>query len=165
MLGHTPSVIDFYEGCGSLTTLTTSLTVTRCTNTLSTAESYASASHVESQQFAVGSVNPTGNAIVKTNSTINVPFTHKRHTVHMCRLRTCYVRSGFVSIGFPVCAEASFALPALRMTRFMIWSQAPTWPTDGEIDTFEGANIVSTLSRRYTEPGCSIINAVRPAPS
>lgn len=41
------------------------------------------------------------------------------------------------------------------------WSQAPSWPTGGEIDTFEGVNQV-TLNQMslHTEPGCTQVNPI-----
>ena len=42
------------------------------------------------------------------------------------------------------------------------WSQAPKWPKGGEIDTFEGVNMVqNSQSSLHTEPGCKVINAVQ----
>lgn len=36
------------------------------------------------------------------------------------------------------------------------WSQAPNWPTGGEIDTFEGVNQVTMNQMSlHTEPGCT----------
>lgn len=42
------------------------------------------------------------------------------------------------------------------------WSQAPNWPVGGEIDTFEGVNMVhNSQSSLHTEPGCTAVNAVQ----
>jgi len=42
------------------------------------------------------------------------------------------------------------------------WSQAPNWPTGGEIDTFEGVNMVqNSQSSLHTEPGCTVVNSVQ----
>ena len=42
------------------------------------------------------------------------------------------------------------------------WSQAPNWPTGGEIDTLEGVNMVqNSQSSLHTEPGCTVVNSVQ----
>lgn len=42
------------------------------------------------------------------------------------------------------------------------WSQAPRWPTGGEIDTFEGVNMVTNSEvSLHTEPGCSIVKSTQ----
>jgi hypothetical protein len=42
------------------------------------------------------------------------------------------------------------------------WSEAANWPIGGEIDTFEGVNMVhNSQSALHTEPGCTVVDAVQ----
>ncbi|KAI0275928.1 hypothetical protein BGY98DRAFT_1090403 [Russula aff. rugulosa BPL654] len=91
-----------------------------------------------SQQLAF--VNAAGNAIMKVDNTTNVAFNQKRNTVR-------------------ISTKDQFALCSVWPA---FWSQAPNWPSGGEIDTFEGVNMVhNSQTSLHTEPGCTAVNAVQ----
>jgi len=93
-------------------------------------------------------VNGAGNAIIKVDNATNVAFNQKRNTVRITSQDRFAVGSVWVADMLHVPFGCS-VWPAW-------WSQAPDWPTGGEIDTFEGVNQV-TLNQMalHTEPGCT----------
>ncbi|KAI0062967.1 glycoside hydrolase family 16 protein [Artomyces pyxidatus] len=99
-------------------------------------------------------VNPAGNAIIKVDNTTNVVWNNKRNTVRIASKDAYSVGSVWIADMLHVPFGCS-VWPAF-------WSQAANWPAGGEIDTFEGVNMVQhSQSALHTEPGCTIANAVQ----
>ncbi|KAH9987105.1 concanavalin A-like lectin/glucanase domain-containing protein [Russula vinacea] len=113
---------------------------------------FVTASQATSQQLAF--VNSAGNAIMKVDNKTNVPFNDKRNTVRISTTDRFAVGSVWIADMLHVPFGCS-VWPAF-------WSQAPNWPVGGEIDTFEGVNMVhNSQSSLHTEPGCTAVNAVQ----
>ncbi|KAF8513505.1 glycoside hydrolase family 16 protein [Gautieria morchelliformis] len=97
-------------------------------------------------------VNAAGNAIIKVDNTSNVPFNQKRNTVRISTTDSYGVGSLWVADMLHVPFGCS-VWPAW-------WSQAPSWPQGGEIDTFEGVNqVTNSQMALHTEPGCKLNTA------
>ncbi|KAH8829483.1 glycoside hydrolase family 16 protein [Flagelloscypha sp. PMI_526] len=90
----------------------------------------------------------TGRAIMKVDNTTNVVYNDKRNT-HLITWGSVFVADFYhVPYGCSV-------WPAW-------WSQASNWPTGGEIDTFEGVNMVtSNQMALHTTQGCTQVNPVQ----
>ncbi|KAI0265538.1 glycoside hydrolase family 16 protein [Gloeopeniophorella convolvens] len=113
---------------------------------------FVTASVAASQQLAF--VNSAGNAIMKVDNKTNVAFNDKRNTVRISSKDRYAVGSVWVADMLHVPFGCS-VWPAF-------WSQAPGWPTGGEIDTFEGVNnVTNSQISLHTEPGCTVVNAVQ----
>jgi len=113
---------------------------------------FVTASQAASERLAF--VNSAGNAVMKVDNTTKVPFNEKRHTVRISTKDRFAVRSVWITDMLHVPFGCS-VWPAF-------WSQAPNWPTGGEIDTFEGVNMVhNSQSSLHTEPGCTVVNSVQ----
>ncbi|KII90816.1 glycoside hydrolase family 16 protein [Plicaturopsis crispa FD-325 SS-3] len=96
----------------------------------------------------------TGHAIMKVDNTSTVAFNEKRNTVRISSQDSFSVGSVWVADMLHVPFGCS-VWPAW-------WSQAPNWPTGGEIDTFEGVNQVTMNQMAlHTEPGCTQASAVQ----
>ncbi|KIM78459.1 glycoside hydrolase family 16 protein [Piloderma croceum F 1598] len=93
----------------------------------------------------------TNHAIIKVDNTTVVPFNDKRNTVRITTEDSYGTGSLFVADMIHVPYGCS-VWPAW-------WSQAPNWPTGGEIDMFEGVN-QDTMNQMslHTEPGCTQIS-------
>jgi len=90
----------------------------------------------------------TKHAIMKVDNTTVVPFNDKRNTV---RINTAD-RYGVGSVWVADMIHVPFGCSVWPAW----WSQAPGWPTGGEIDTFEGVNQVTMNQMAlHTEPGCT----------
>ncbi|TRM56939.1 glycoside hydrolase family 16 protein [Schizophyllum amplum] len=90
----------------------------------------------------------TSHAIIKVDNTTNVPFNEKRNTIRIASEDRYDIGSVFVADMYHVPYGCS-VWPAW-------WSQAPDWPTGGEIDTFEGVNMVTMNQMAlHTEEGCT----------
>ncbi|KAF8654615.1 hypothetical protein AX16_003527 [Volvariella volvacea WC 439] len=91
------------------------------------------------------------------DNTSVVPFNEKRNTVRITTNDQYGVGSVWVADLFHVPYGCS-VWPAW-------WSQAPTWPAGGEIDTFEGVNL-GTLNQMslHTLPGCNLVDPVQTSP-
>ncbi|TFK73182.1 hypothetical protein BDN72DRAFT_835201, partial [Pluteus cervinus] len=97
-------------------------------------------------------VDPSsGHAIVKVDNTSTVPWNDKRNSVRITTQNEFAVGSVWVADMFHVPYGCS-VWPAW-------WSQAPSWPAGGEIDTFEGVNL-RTLNQMslHTLPGCTQVS-------
>ncbi|KAF7968294.1 hypothetical protein HWV62_31039 [Athelia sp. TMB] len=96
----------------------------------------------------------TNHAIIKVDNTTTVPFNDKRNTVRITSAESFGVGSVWVADMTHVPYGCS-VWPAF-------WSQAPNWPTGGEIDTFEGVNqLVQNSMTLHTEPGCTQVSPVQ----
>ncbi|RDB18914.1 putative glycosidase C21B10.07 [Hypsizygus marmoreus] len=102
---------------------------------------FVSASTAASSKLAF--VDPaTNHGIIKVDNTSTVPFNEKRNTVRITS-----------NDGYGIGSVAA-------------WSQAPGWPTGGEIDTFEGVNLVTRNQMGlHTLPGCTAVGASQAASS
>jgi len=110
---------------------------------------FVSAQEATSENLAF--VNGAGNAIIKVDNTTQVPFNQKRNTVRISSKDRFSVGSLWIADMLHVPFGCS-VWPAW-------WSQAPDWPTGGEIDTFEGVNLVTANQiALHTEPGCTQSN-------
>jgi len=114
---------------------------------------FVSASTAASAQLAY--VDPsTSHAIIKVDNTTTVPFNDKRNTVRISSKDRYGVGSVWIADMYHVPFGCS-VWPAW-------WSQAPNWPTGGEIDTFEGVNQVTMNQMAlHTNPGCSQVSPVQ----
>ncbi|KAF8464992.1 glycoside hydrolase family 16 protein [Russula ochroleuca] len=113
---------------------------------------FVTASQATSQQLAF--VNSAGNAVMKVDNKTNVAFNDKRNTVRISTKDRFAVGSVWIADMLHVPFGCS-VWPAF-------WSQAPNWPAGGEIDTFEGVNMVhNSQFSLHTEPGCTAVNAVQ----
>lgn len=89
----------------------------------------------------------TNHAIIKVDNTSTVAGLDKRNTV---RIQTNHM----FSIG-SVWIVDMLHVPYGCSVWPAFWSKAPTWPEGGEIDTFEGVNMVQNNQMGlHTNPGC-----------
>ncbi|KAF9046362.1 glycoside hydrolase family 16 protein [Panaeolus papilionaceus] len=117
---------------------------------------FVSASVAASQQLAFVDPN-TNHAIIKVDNTTNVPFNIKRNTVRITTNDSFSVGSVWTADILHVPFGCS-VWPAW-------WSQAPTWPAGGEIDTFEGVNLMTNNQMGlHTLPGCTQTGQVQSSP-
>lgn len=100
-------------------------------------------------------VDPTtSHAIIKVDNTTTVPYNQKRNTVRITSKDRYSVGSVWVADMLHVPYGCS-VWPAW-------WSQAPSWPQGGEIDTFEGVNQVTMNQMAlHTQPGCTQVSPVQ----
>ncbi|TFY77831.1 hypothetical protein EWM64_g6179 [Hericium alpestre] len=113
---------------------------------------FVSAQQASQDQLAF--VNGAGNAIMKVDNTSQVAFNQKRNTIRISSKDRFAVGSVWVADMLHVPFGCS-VWPAF-------WSQAPDWPTGGEIDTFEAVNQVTRNQMSlHTEPGCTVSNPVQ----
>ncbi|KAF9051587.1 hypothetical protein BJ165DRAFT_899491 [Panaeolus papilionaceus] len=94
-------------------------------------------------------VDPTSNhAFVKVDNSTNVVFNNKRDTVRM----QTNVRYGVGSVWIADFLHVPYGCSVWPAW----WSQAPSWPEGGEIDTFEGVNLITNNRMSlHTTPGCT----------
>ncbi|KAF9465463.1 concanavalin A-like lectin/glucanase domain-containing protein [Collybia nuda] len=118
---------------------------------------FVSASVAASAKLAF--VDPaTNHAIIKVDNTSTVPFNEKRNTVRITTNDGYGVGSVWVADMLHIPYGCS-VWPAW-------WSQAPTWPAGGEIDTLEGVNLVTKNQMGlHTLPGCTTAGATQVASS
>ncbi|KAH9066128.1 concanavalin A-like lectin/glucanase domain-containing protein [Lactarius deliciosus] len=110
---------------------------------------FVNASQAASRRLAF--VNSAGNAIMKVDNTTVVPLNSKRDTVRITSKDLFPVGSVWIADMLHVPFGCS-VWPAF-------WSSAPVWPTGGEIDTFEGVNMVLNAQMAlHTDPGCTLVN-------
>ncbi|KAJ3564581.1 hypothetical protein NP233_g8201 [Leucocoprinus birnbaumii] len=89
----------------------------------------------------------TNHAIIKVDNTSTVVYPNKRNTV---RIQT----NDLFPIG-SVWVVDMLHVPYGCSVWPAFWSKAPTWPDGGEIDTFEGINMVQNNQMTlHTNPGC-----------
>jgi len=105
-------------------------------------------SQTQNVQARLAYVNSAGNAIIKVDNYSQVAYNQKRNTVRITTQNRYAVGSVWVADFLHVPFGCS-VWPAF-------WSQAPSWPQGGEIDTFEGVNL-GTLNQMslHTESGCT----------
>jgi len=90
----------------------------------------------------------TNHAIMKVDNTSTVAFNDKRNTIRISSNDYYEVGSLWIADMYHVPYGCS-VWPAW-------WSEGPNWPSGGEIDTFEGVNMVTHNSMTlHTEPGCT----------
>ncbi|KAG9003572.1 hypothetical protein FRB93_010990 [Tulasnella sp. JGI-2019a] len=112
---------------------------------------FVNSSVATSSQLAY--VNSAGNAIIKVDNTSTVLYNDKRNTVRIASKDRFNVGSVWVTDMLHVPYGCS-VWPAW-------WSQAPGWPSGGEIDTFEGVNLVTNQQMGlHTNPGCTQVSPV-----
>ncbi|KAH9171666.1 concanavalin A-like lectin/glucanase domain-containing protein [Lactarius sanguifluus] len=110
---------------------------------------FVNASQAASSRLAF--VNSAGNAIMKVDNTTVVPLNSKRDTVRITSKNLFGVGSVWIADMLHVPFGCS-VWPAF-------WSSAPVWPTGGEIDTFEGVNMVLNAQMAlHTDPGCTLVD-------
>ncbi|KIK06242.1 glycoside hydrolase family 16 protein [Laccaria amethystina LaAM-08-1] len=96
----------------------------------------------------------TNHAIIKVDNTSTVPYNQKRNTVRISTNDNFSVGSVWTVDMLHVPYGCS-VWPAW-------WSQAPAWPTGGEIDTFEGVNMVTNNQMGlHTLAGCKQVSQVQ----
>ncbi|KAF8531996.1 concanavalin A-like lectin/glucanase domain-containing protein [Gautieria morchelliformis] len=94
-------------------------------------------------------INAAGNAIIKVDNASTVAAGQKRNTV---RIQTEEVY-GVGSLWIADMTHVPFGCSVWGAW----WSGAPNWPQSGEIDTFEGVNLVTTNQMAlHTNPGCTL---------
>ncbi|KAM0790911.1 hypothetical protein ACM66B_004218 [Microbotryomycetes sp. NB124-2] len=100
----------------------------------------------DSSQLAY--ITSNGNAIIKVDNTSVVPYNEKRNTVRITTEQQFGIGSLWVMDALHVPYGCS-VWPAF-------WSHAPVWPSGGEIDTFEGVNLVTRNQMAlHTRSGCT----------
>ncbi|KAF5382697.1 hypothetical protein D9615_003072 [Tricholomella constricta] len=111
---------------------------------------FVSASVAASSKLAF--VDPTTNhAVIKVDNTSTVPFNEKRNTVRI----TSNDRYGVGSVWVADMLHVPYGCSVWPAW----WSQSPNWPTGGEIDTFEGVNLMThNQMGLHTLPGCTVVN-------
>ncbi|KAH9022295.1 glycoside hydrolase family 16 protein [Lactarius hengduanensis] len=110
---------------------------------------WVNASQAASKRLAF--VNSAGNAIMKVDNTTVVPFNSTRDTVRITSKERFPVGSVWIADMLHVPFGCS-VWPAF-------WSFAPDWPTGGEIDTFEGVNMVPNAQMAlHTDTGCNLVD-------
>ncbi|KAJ7205979.1 glycoside hydrolase family 16 protein [Mycena pura] len=96
----------------------------------------------------------TSRAIIKVDNTSTVAFNDKRNTVRISSKDEFAVGSVWIADMYHVPFGCS-VWPAF-------WSQAPAWPTGGEIDTFEHWNMeLHNEMTLHTNPGCHQVAPVQ----
>ncbi|KAJ7676058.1 glycoside hydrolase family 16 protein [Mycena polygramma] len=96
----------------------------------------------------------TNRAIMKVDNTSNVAFNEKRNTVRIASQDEFGVGSVWIADMYHVPFGCS-VWPAF-------WSQAPNWPTGGEIDTFEHWNNEQhNQMTLHTDPGCNQVSPLQ----
>ncbi|EGN98170.1 glycoside hydrolase family 16 protein, partial [Serpula lacrymans var. lacrymans S7.3] len=111
---------------------------------------FVSASEGASDQLAYVD-SSTLHAIIKVDNTTTVPYNQKRNTVRITSNDSFAIGSVWVADMYHVPYGCS-VWPAW-------WSQAPSWPAGGEIDTFEGVNMMTMNQMSlHTETGCMVEN-------
>ncbi|BGP26757.1 glycoside hydrolase family 16 protein [Rhodotorula toruloides] len=97
-------------------------------------------------------INGAGNAIIKMDNTSTVLYPNKRRSVRIQSQDTYPIGSLWI-FDFLHVPYGCSVWPAA-------WSQATVWPQGGEIDTFEGVNLVQhNQYALHTTNGCSISNS------
>ncbi|KIJ54491.1 glycoside hydrolase family 16 protein [Sphaerobolus stellatus SS14] len=100
-------------------------------------------------------INSAGNAIIKVDNETEVPSNFKRNTVRIESADLYDVGSLWIADMLHVPYGCS-VWPAW-------WSQALNWPTGGEIDTFEGVNLVAhNQMALHTTSGCMLSQSDNP---
>jgi hypothetical protein len=114
---------------------------------------FLSASKAASSKLAY--VDPTSShAIIKVDNTSLIPYNYKRNSVRMTTKDRYAVGSVWIADMYHVPYGCS-VWPAF-------WSQAPGWPKGGEIDTFEGVNMVTRNQMGlHTDDGCKVVNPIQ----
>ncbi|KAF8158486.1 concanavalin A-like lectin/glucanase domain-containing protein [Crassisporium funariophilum] len=108
---------------------------------------FVSASQAASSRLAFVD-SSTNHAIIKVDNTSTVVFNNKRNTV---RIQT----SERYSVGSVWTADMMH-VPFGCSVWPAWWSNAPAWPIGGEIDTFEGVNLMTNNQMGlHTLPGCT----------
>ncbi|KAK0459967.1 glycoside hydrolase family 16 protein [Desarmillaria tabescens] len=96
----------------------------------------------------------TNRAIMKVDNSSTVAYNYKRDTVRIASKDRYGVGSIWIADMYHVPYGCS-VWPAW-------WAQAPDWPTGGEIDTFEGVNLVTMNQMAlHTESGCTQVDPVQ----
>lgn len=107
---------------------------------------FVSAAVAASAKLAYADSN--NHAIIKVDNTSTVPYNQKRNTVRISSNNSYAVGSLWIADIYHVPYGCS-VWPAW-------WSQAAGWPAGGEIDTFEGVNLVTNNQMGlHTLPGCT----------
>ncbi|KAF9562643.1 glycoside hydrolase family 16 protein, partial [Agrocybe pediades] len=108
---------------------------------------FVSASQALSSRLAFVDTT-TNNAIIKVDNTSTVNFNDKRNSVRM----QTDVRYSVGSVWIADMLHVPFGCSVWPAW----WSHAPEWPAGGEIDTFEGVNLVTNSQMGlHTLPGCT----------
>ncbi|KAL0579834.1 hypothetical protein V5O48_002186 [Marasmius crinis-equi] len=96
----------------------------------------------------------TKRAIIKVDNTSTVAYNEKRNSVRISTEDLYPVGSVWVTDMYHVPYGCS-VWPAW-------WSQAPAWPSGGEIDTFEGVNqVTQNQMALHTSTGCNQVSPVQ----
>ncbi|KAJ6602233.1 glycoside hydrolase family 16 protein [Mycena sp. CBHHK59/15] len=118
---------------------------TRCTFVTESVASSSKLAYVDST---------TNRAIIKVDNTSTVVFNDKRNTVRISSKDLFSVGSIWIADMYHVPYGCS-VWPAF-------WSQAPDWPTGGEIDTFEHWNMeLHNQMTLHTDPGCNQVSPLQ----
>ncbi|EGO23746.1 glycoside hydrolase family 16 protein [Serpula lacrymans var. lacrymans S7.9] len=130
---------------------------------------FVSASEGASDQLAYVD-SSTLHAIIKVDNTTTVPYNQKRNTVRITSNDSFAIGSVWVADMYHVPARSGplgggkpvrilHTTLELVVMRLFTHSQAPSWPAGGEIDTFEGVNMMTMNQMSlHTETGCMVEN-------
>ncbi|KAI0047741.1 glycoside hydrolase family 16 protein [Auriscalpium vulgare] len=98
-------------------------------------------------QQGLAYVNNRGQAVMKVDNAVNVPFNDKRNSVRI-------TSQDFYGVGSVWIIDVSH-LPYGCSVWPAFWTKGPTWPNNGEIDIIEAVNIMGNNQYAlHTTPGC-----------
>ncbi|KAI0769640.1 concanavalin A-like lectin/glucanase domain-containing protein [Trametes elegans] len=105
-------------------------------------------------QSKLAFVNDAGHAVIKVDDTSFVPFNEKRDSV---RIET----QDFFPVGSVVVFDATH-LPFGCSTWPSFWMKGQDWPNNGEIDIFEGVNMMTANQMAlHTHSGCKLSSSAK----
>ncbi|KAL1942511.1 hypothetical protein VTO73DRAFT_6113 [Trametes versicolor] len=106
-------------------------------------------SQANATQSKIAYVNDAGHAIVKVDDTSFVPYNSKRDSVRV-------TTQDYFPVGTVVVFDATH-LPFGCSVWPSFWMKGMNWPKGGEIDIFEGVNMMTTNQMAlHTQSGCSL---------
>ncbi|KAH9858403.1 concanavalin A-like lectin/glucanase domain-containing protein [Lenzites betulinus] len=105
-------------------------------------------------QSKLAYVNDAGHAVIKVDDTSFVPYNYKRDSV---RIST----QDYFSVGSVVVFDATH-LPFGCSVWPSFWMKGMDWPNGGEVDIFEGVNMMTQNQMAlHTQAGCSITSSAK----
>ncbi|KAI0633311.1 concanavalin A-like lectin/glucanase domain-containing protein [Trametes polyzona] len=105
-------------------------------------------------QSKLAYINDAGHAVIKVDDTSFVPFNYKRDSVRV-------TTQDYFPVGTVVLFDATH-LPFGCSVWPSFWMKGMDWPKGGEVDIFEGVNMMTTNQMAlHTQPGCSLSSSAK----
>ncbi|KAI0823309.1 concanavalin A-like lectin/glucanase domain-containing protein [Trametes gibbosa] len=105
-------------------------------------------------QSRLAYVNDAGHAVIKVDDTSFVPYNYKRDSVRV-------TTQDYFPVGTVVVFDATH-LPFGCSVWPGFWMKGVDWPTGGEVDIFEGVNMMTQNQMAlHTQPGCVISSSAK----